>query len=282
MSAVLHWTLSRPYSVLPGFTLSFGLSVFFISLVILLPLAALLISTTELSWAEYWDAVSDPRVVASYCVTASAAALAAFANGALGLLLAWVLTRYEFPGRRLLDALMDLPFALPTAVAGLTLAALVAPTGWFGRWLAPHHIRIAYRYAGIVLAMAFTSLPFVVRAIQPVLEDLGREYEEVAATLGAGPLTIFRRVVLPAIAPALITGTALAFTRSLGEFGAIIFIAGNMPYTTEVTSLMIFVRLQEYNHAAAAAIASVVLFASLLLLFVIQLLQSRWLRSAAR
>jgi sulfate transport system permease protein len=270
--------LLQRYNALPGFGLSFGLSVLFISLVVLLPLCALLLTAAALDWRDYWAAISDPRVVASYRVTLGTAFTASLLNAVIGLWLAWILVRYEFPGRRLIDALVDLPFALPTAVAGLTLSAIFATNGWVGQWLAPFGVRISYSWAGIVVAMVFTSLPFVVRAVQPVLEDVGSECEEAAQVLGATPWQIFRRVIFPAIAPALIIGTALSFIRSLGEFGAIIFIAGNMPYQTEVTSLMIFVRLQEYNQPAAAAIASVVLFASLILLGLIQWLQSHWLR----
>jgi len=270
----------RP-GVLPGFTLSFGLSTLFVSLIVLIPLIALVLTAANLDAAQYWESISDPRVVATYKVTASAALWAAAINTVLGMLLAWILVRYEFPGRRLLDALVDIPFALPTAVAGFALAGLFAANGWFGQWLAPLGWRIAYAYPGIVVAMVMTSLPFVVRTVQPVLEDLSAECEEAALTLGASPRQIFRRITLPTVAPALITGAGLAFTRSLGEFGAIIFIAGNLPYATEVTSLIIFVRLQEYNQPAAAAIASVILGASLSLLILLQWLQRRWLQAGA-
>ncbi len=263
---------------LPGLGLSLGISVLFISIVILLPLCALLLTSARLSWADYWAAISDPRVVTSYRVTLGTALTASLFNALIGLWLAWILVRYRFPGRRLLDALIDLPFALPTAVAGLTLSAIYAGNGWVGQWLAPLGIRVSYTWSGIVVAMIFTSLPFVVRAVQPVLEEVSGEYEEAATTLGASRWQIFLHVTLPTIAPALTIGTALSLIRSLGEFGAIIFIAGNMPYATEVTSLMIFVRLQEYNAPAAAAIASVVLFASLMLLALVQWLQTHWLR----
>ncbi len=263
---------------LPGFGLSLGVSVLFISLIILLPLCALLLTAARLDWADYWAAISDPRVVASYRVTLGTALTASLFNALIGLWLAWILVRYRFPGRRLLDALIDLPFALPTAVAGLTLSAIYATNGWVGQWLAPLGIRISYTWSGIVVAMVFTSLPFVVRAVQPVLEEVSGECEEAATTLGASRWQTFLRVILPTIGPALTIGTALSLIRSLGEFGAIIFIAGNMPYTTEVTSLMIFVRLQEYNAPAAAAVASVVLLASLLLLALVQWLQTHWLR----
>ena len=264
--------------VLPGFTLSMGTSLLFVSLIILLPLTGLIINTSQIGWPEYWHIISDPRVVTTYKVTASAAAAASLFNMVFGLLMAWILTRYRFPGRAILDGLMDLPFALPTAVAGLTLASLFATNGWYGEWLAQFGIKVSYTWIGIVVAMVFTSVPFVVRTVQPVLEDLGPEYEEAAATLGASPWQAFSRVVLPELKPALITGTALSFTRSLGEFGAVIFIAGNMPWQTEVTSLMIFIKLQEFDYAAASAIASVILMASFLLLFLINGIQSRFMR----
>ncbi|MEO3866312.1 sulfate/thiosulfate ABC transporter permease CysT [Rheinheimera fenheensis] len=262
--------------VLPGFTISLGSSLFFISLVILLPISGLVLQVAGLSWQEYWTIISDPRVVATYKVTASAAAVASVFNLFFGLLMAWILTRYRFPGRVLLDGLMDLPFALPTAVAGLTLAAVFSTQGWFGQYLALWDIKVSYTWLGIVVAMVFTSVPFVVRTVQPVLEEFGPEYEEASATLGASPVQTFFRVILPEIKPALLTGTALSFTRSLGEFGAVIFIAGNLPWQTEVTSLMIFVRLQEFDYAAAAAIASVVLIVSLTLLFIINGIQQRY------
>jgi sulfate transport system permease protein len=265
------------HPTLPGFTLSFGLSVLFLSLVILLPLSALFIYTSGMSWQEFWGAVSDPRVVASYKVTALGALYSTLIVTGVGLLLAWIITRYDFPGRKLVDTLIDLPFALPTAVAGLTMAALFAANGWIGQYFAMFDIKIAYAFPGIVIAMIFTSLPFVVRAVQPVLQDVGPEYEEAAHTLGATRAQTFWRVILPSLVPALVTGASQAFIRSLGEFGAVILIAGNMPFETEITSLMIFVRLAEFNYPSAAAIASVVLLASLLLLFTLQLLQGRFL-----
>ncbi|WP_151703973.1 sulfate/thiosulfate ABC transporter permease CysT [Nitrincola alkalilacustris] len=264
--------------VLPGFALSMGISLLFISLVLLLPITGLIIQTAGMSWNEYWYVISDPRVVASYKVTLYAAAIAALFNGVFGLLLAWVLVRYEFPGKRIVDALMDLPFALPTAVAGITLAALFAENGWYGSILAEAGIKVAYTPLGIIVAMSFTSLPFVVRTVQPVLEDLAPEDEEAAITMGGSDLSVFRRVVFPSLWPGLLTGIALSFTRSLGEFGAVIFIAGNMPYISEITSLMIFIRLQEFDYAGASAIASVVLMASLLLLFMINIWQAHYLR----
>ncbi|BES83681.1 sulfate/thiosulfate transporter subunit [Pectobacterium araliae] len=262
--------------VLPGFALSLGSSLLFVCLILLLPLSALVMQLSEMSVAQYWAVVSNPQVVAAYKVTLLAAGLATVFNAGFGLLMAWILTRYHFPGRALLDGLMDLPFALPTAVAGLTLAALFSTTGWYGAWLAEYGIKVSYTWLGITVAMAFTSIPFVVRTVQPVLEELGPEYEEAAQTLGANRWQCFRYVILPELTPALLTGTALSFARSLGEFGAVIFIAGNIAWQTEVVSLMIFVRLQEFDFPAASAIASVVLAASLLILFAVNVLQSRF------
>ncbi len=264
--------------VLPGFALSLGISLFFISLVLLLPLSGLLIQTAGMSWTDYWAVVSDPRVVASYKVTLLMAFGASLLNGVIGLLVAWVLVRYTFPGKRLIDALVDLPFALPTAVAGITLAALFSTSGWYGQGLAKIGIEVAYTPLGIMVAMLFTSLPFVVRNVQPVMEDLNSGDEEAALSLGAKDWTVFRRVIFPALWPALVMGVMLSFIRSLGEFGAVIFIAGNMPYLSEVTSLMIFVRLQEFDYAAASAIASVILMASLVLLFAANIWQTRYLK----
>ena len=268
----------RHKRVLPGLSLSLGTSLLFISLILLLPMTGLVMQTMDMGWERYWQVITDERVVASYKVTLWAAALASIFNGFFGLLLAWVLVRYEFPGRRILDALVDLPFALPTAVAGITLATLYAQNGWYGDVLESLGIKVAYTPWGIVLAMAFTSIPFVVRTVQPVLEELSPEEEEAGMTLGASDWSVFRRVIFPALWPALMTGIALSFTRSLGEFGAVIFIAGNMPYVSEITSLMIFISLQEFDFAAASAIASVVLIASLVLLFAINIWQARYLR----
>ncbi|SUB70158.1 Sulfate transport system permease protein CysW [Pluralibacter gergoviae] len=259
--------------VLPGFSLSLGTSLLFVCLILLLPLSALVIQLSQMSWAQYWQVIANPQVVAAYKVTLLSAFVASIFNGVFGLLMAWILTRYRFPGRTLLDALMDLPFALPTAVAGLTLASLFSVNGFYGEWLAKFDIKVTYTWLGIAVAMAFTSIPFVVRTVQPVLEELGPEYEEAAETLGATRLQSFRKVVLPELYPALLAGIALSFTRSLGEFGAVIFIAGNIAWKTEVTSLMIFVNLQQFDYPAASAIASVILAASLLLLFSINTLQ---------
>jgi sulfate transport system permease protein len=265
------------HPTLPGFGASFGVSSLFITLVILVPIAALLSYASGLTAQQYWHAITDPRVVASYRVTLLGAAGATVITTLFGFLLAWILVRYRFPGGRLLDSLVDLPFALPTAVAGLTLSVLLAPQGWIGQWFAPFGIKISYAFPGLVSAMVFTSLPFVVRSVQPVLTEIGPEYEEAAHTLGATRMQTLARVLLPPLVPALFTGASQAFIRSLGEFGAVVMIAGNIPYKTEITSLMIFVRVSEYDYQAASAIATVVLAASLLLLVALQLLQGRLL-----
>ncbi len=271
---------SRPkhQRVLPGFAISLGISLLFISLILLLPATGLVMQTKGMSLNEYWYVITDPRLVASYKVTVGSAFIASLFNGVLGLLLAWVLVRYQFPGKRILDALVDLPFALPTAVAGITLATLYSSSGWLGSILESIGIKVAYTPLGIIVAMAFTSIPFVVRTVQPVLEEISREEEEAGMTLGASDSAVFWRVIMPSLRPALLVGIALSFTRSLGEFGAVIFIAGNMPYVSEITSLMIFVRLQEFDFPAASAIASVVLLTSLSLLLVINLWQGAYLR----
>ncbi|MBF4257374.1 sulfate/thiosulfate ABC transporter permease CysT [Vibrio anguillarum] len=280
MSHSFTASLSRPRHkrVLPGFGISLGTSLFFVSLVLLLPASGLIMQTSQMSLTEYWQVVADPRVLASYKVTVGAALIASLFNGLLGLLLAWVLVRYDFYGKRILDALVDLPFALPTAVAGITLATLYSSNGWVGSVLGELGIKVAYTPLGIVVAMAFTSIPFVVRTVQPVLEEISKEEEEAGMTLGASDSAVFWKVIMPSIRPALLVGIALSFTRSLGEFGAVIFIAGNMPYVSEITSLMIFVRLQEFDFPAASAIASVVLMVSLSLLLLINLWQGAYLR----
>ncbi len=271
---------SRPkhQRVLPGFAISLGISLLFISLILLLPATGLVMQTKGMSLSEYWYVITDPRLVASYKVTVGSAFVASLFNGVFGLLLAWILVRYQFPGKRILDALVDLPFALPTAVAGITLATLYSSSGWLGSILETIGIKVAYTPLGIIVAMAFTSIPFVVRTVQPVLEEISREEEEAGMTLGASDSAVFWRVIMPSLRPALLVGVALSFTRSLGEFGAVIFIAGNMPYVSEITSLMIFVRLQEFDFPAASAIASVVLLTSLSLLLVINLWQGAYLR----
>lgn len=266
----------RHKPVLPGFGLSLGCGLLFTCLILLLPLSALVMQLSHMSLAQYWAIISHPQMIAAYRVTLLSAAIASIFNAFFGMLMAWILTRYRFPGRSLLDGLVDLPFALPTAVAGLTLAGLFSLNGWYGQWLAQIGIKVSYTWLGIAVAMAFTSIPFVIRTVQPVLEELGPEYEEAAQTLGASPWQCFRRVVLPEVSPALIAGTTLSFTRSIGEFGAVIFIAGNIAWKTEVTSLMIFIRLQEFDYPAASAVASVILAASLILLFAVNTLQSRF------
>ena len=268
--------------VLPGFTLSLGLGVFYLSLVVLLPAITLVLQSLQISWDEFVFYITDPRLLSSFRVTFMAAGIATVLNLFLGLLLAWILVRYEFPGKKLVDTLIDLPFALPTAVAGLTLSALFAQNGWVGQLLVPFDIKISYTFLGIILAMVFTSIPFVVRTLQPVLEDLSPEFEEAAETLGANKRQIFMRIILPHITPALMIGVALSFVRSLGEFGAVIFIAGNMPYETEVVSLMIFTYIGEYNYPAAAAVAMLILVTSLLLLLAVQLLQNYYSKRHTR
>lgn len=262
--------------VLPGFGLSLGSTLFYTCLILLLPMSALVVQLSEMSWAQYWAVITHPQIVAAYKVTLLSAGVASIFNAIFGMLLAWIITRYRFPGRKFLDGLMDLPFALPTAVAGLTLATLFSTQGWYGLVLDKFDIKVSNTWIGIAVAMSFTSLPFVVRTVQPVLEELGPEYEEAAETLGANRWQTFRKVVLPELSPALLAGTALSFTRSLGEFGAVIFIAGNIAWQTEVVSLMIFIRLQEFDYPAASAVASVILLVSLVLLFSINGLQSRF------
>ncbi|AIQ15636.1 sulfate transporter [Paenibacillus sp. FSL H7-0357] len=267
--------------VLPGFGLTMGYSVLYLSLVVLLPLSALLFNSTGLSWAKFWDVATDPRVLASYRVSLSTAAAAALTNAFLGLLLAWVLVRYEFPGKRVFDALIDLPFALPTAVAGVSLTALYSQNGWIGSLLEPLGLKVAFTPLGITLALMFIGIPFVVRTVQPVLEDLDRDMEEAAATLGAGRWRTFLRIVLPELFPALLTGFALAFARGIGEYGSVVFISGNMPMRTEIAPLLIMTKLEQFDYAGATAVALLLLLISFLMLFVINLLQ-RWARKSSR
>jgi sulfate/thiosulfate transport system permease protein len=261
------------HNVLPGFSMTLGFTVFYMSLIVLIPLAALVLKATSLTWARFWAVVTDPRVVASYRLTFGASFAGATLNGVFGLIVAWVLVRYRFPGQRLVDALVDLPFALPTAVAGIALTAVYAPNGWLGAPLQALGIRVAFAPLGVVVALTFIGIPFVVRTLQPVLEDLDREVEEAAASLGATRGQTFRRVILPALAPAWLTGFALAFARAIGEYGSVVFISGNMPMKTEITPLLIMAKLENYDYAGAAAIAVVMLAASLLLLWTINLLQ---------
>ncbi len=264
----------RKHGVLPGFGLALGFTLFYLTLVVLVPLSTLFWKSAGLGWDGLWRAVSSPRVVASYKLTFGASLVAAVVNGVFGLVVTWVLVRYRFPGRRLMDALVDLPFALPTAVAGITLTTLYAPNGWLGAPLAAVGVQAAFTPLGITLAMTFIGLPFVVRTLQPVLESLDPEVEEAAASLGAGRWQTITRVVLPALFPAWITGFALAFARALGEYGSVVFIAGNMPMRTEITPLLIVTKLEQYDYAGATAIAAVTLVASFALLLAINRLQS--------
>jgi len=254
--------------------LSLGYTLFYLGLVVLIPLATAFVRTAQLPWSEFVDIVTAPRVVASYRLTFGMSLIAAAINATFGLLVAWVLVRYRFPGRRLADALVDLPFALPTAVAGIALAGLFSPKGWIGAVLVPLGIKVAYTPLGILVALTFIGLPFVVRTVQPVLEELPRELEEVAATLGASHWQGFRRVIFPIIMPALLTGFALAFARAIGEYGSVIFIAGNMPMVSEITPLLIITKLEQYDYAGATAIAVVMLMISFLLLLTINAIQS--------
>ena len=272
----------RSQRVLPGFGLCMGFTLLYLGLIVLMPLSAAFIKTAALSWQEFWAAVSSPRVLASLQLTFGASLLAAAINGLAGLLLAWVLVRYRFPGRQLLDALIDLPFALPTAVAGIALTTLYAPNGWLGEPLSHFGIKPAFHPSGIVLALIFIGLPFVVRTVQPVLEEFERELEEAAACLGATPLQIFWRVILPTLLPALLTGFAMAFARAVGEYGSVVFIAGNIPMKTEVTALLIITRLEQYDYSGATALAVVMLLISLVMLLGINLLQAWTDRRAGR
>lgn len=263
----------KQHSVLPGFNLAIGFTLLYLSLIVLIPLSAAFIRATELTWSEFWNVVTTPRVMASYRLTFGASFIAASVNTIFGLLVAWVLVRYQFMGKKMVDALIDLPFALPTAVAGITLTALFAGNGWFGQFLEPLGIKVAYTPIGVFVALTFIGLPFVVRTVQPVLEDIETELEEAAAMLGASRLQTFLRIILPTILPALMTGFALAFARAIGEYGSVIFIAGNMPMVSEITPLLIITKLEQYDYAGATAIACVMLMISFVLLLIINLLQ---------
>jgi sulfate transport system permease protein len=263
----------RQPSVLPGFRVTLGFTVAYLLVVVLIPLAGLPARTASMGWDAFWQAVTDPRVLASYRLTFTTSFLAACTNGVFGVIVAWVLVRYEFPGRRLLDAAIDLPFALPTAVAGITLTTLYAPNGWLGRLLAGSDIRVAFTPTGITVALVFIGLPFVVRALQPVIQELEVEIEEAAASLGARRGQVIWRVVLPYLLPAWLTGVALAFARAIGEYGSVVFISGNMPMRTEITPLLIITKLEQFDYAGATAIAFVMLLFSFVLLLLINLLQ---------
>ncbi len=256
-------------NTLPGFNLSLGYAVLYLSLIVLIPLSAIFFKAFTLSWADFWQAVASPRVVASYKLTFGASLIGALINLVFGLLTAWVLTRYNFFGKKFVDAFVDFPFALPTAVAGIALAAIYSSNGWIGSLLEPLGIKVAYTPLGVIVALTFIGLPFVVRTVQPVLEDLGAEVEEAAASLGANRWQVFYKIILPAIWPALITGFALAFARAVGEYGSVIFIAGNMPMVSEITPLIIITKLEQYDYAGATAVAAVMLVISFSLLFAI-------------
>ena len=263
--------------VLPGFNITLGFTLLYLSLIVLIPLSALVFKTFTLSWEQFWVAISSPRVMASYRLTFGASFIAALVNTVFGLLVAWVLVRYEFPGKKIVDALVDLPFALPTAVAGISLTALLASNGWIGQYLEPLGIQLAFTRNGVVIALIFIGLPFVVRTVQPVLEDHEKELEEAAMCLGATRLQTFTKVIFPTIAPALLTGFAMAFARAVGEYGSVIFIAGNMPMVSEITPLIIIGKLEQYDYAGATAVAVVMLIISFILLLVINGLQA-WQR----
>ncbi|HQE81402.1 MAG TPA: sulfate ABC transporter permease subunit CysT [Candidatus Hydrogenedentes bacterium] len=263
----------KSHSVLPGFGLTLGYTVVYLSLVVLIPLAALFARSAHMGWGQFWETVTSPRVLASYKLTFGAAFGAALINSIFGFITAWVLVRYAFPGRRIVDAVVDLPFALPTAVSGISLTAIYSQNGWIGRYLEPLGIKAAFSPLGVGIALTFIGLPFVVRTLQPALADLDRELEEAAASLGASRWKTITRVLLPPLIPPLLTGFALAFARAIGEYGSVIFISGNMPMRTEITSLLIIAKLEEYDYAGAAALATVMLVVSFVLLLCINLLQ---------
>ncbi len=269
--------LLKRHSVLPGFDLALGFTLLYLAFIVLIPLSAAFLKTFTMTWPAFWDAVTSPRVVASYRLTFGASFLAAVVNGFFGLIVAWVLVRYEFPFKRLVDALVDLPFALPTAVAGIALTALYSTNGWIGQYLALLGIKVSFTPLGVFVALTFIGLPFVVRTLQPVLEDLQTELEEAAATLGASRWQTFTRVIFPILTPALLTGFALSFARALGEYGSVIFIAGNMPMVSEITPLLIITKLEQYDYVGATAIAVVMLVSAFAMLLAINLLQA-WTR----
>ena len=260
------------FNVLPGFGLTMGFTLFYLSAIVLIPFAALVIRTLELSWSDFWHLATTDRALAAYRLTFGASLIAAAVNAVFGTLLAWVLVRYEFPGRRFVDAMVDFPFALPTAVAGLTLANLFAANGWLGRYLVPLGIKGAFTPLGVVIALTFVGLPFVVRTLQPVLQNLDREVEEAAATLGAGRLRTFVGIIVPSLLPAVLTGLALAFARAIGEYGSIVFISGNLPFKTEIAPYLIVTHLEEYNYTGAIALAVVLLVSSFVLVGAINLI----------
>ena len=265
----------KKFNVLPGFGLTMGFTLFYLSAIVLIPIGFLVIRTFGISGTDFWQLATTERALAAYKLTFGAASIAAIANAIFGTLLAWVLVRYEFPGRRLIDAMVDFPFALPTAVAGLTLADMFSPNGWLGKYLVPLGIQGAFTPLGVVIALTFVGMPFVVRTLQPVLENFEREVEEAAATLGAGRLRTFVNVIAPALLPPIITGFALAFARAIGEYGSVVFISGNLPYKTEIAPYLIWMRLEEFDYAGAIALAVVLLMISFVLLAVVNMVE-RW------
>jgi len=264
----------RQPSILPGFGLTLGFSTFFLSAIVLVPLAALVMKTATMGWSDFVRVLLDPRAVASYRLSFGASMLAATLNSVFGFIIAWTLVRYEFPGRKLIDALIDMPFALPTAVSGIALTAVFAENGWIGQYLAPLGIKVAYTWIGVVVALTLIGLPFVVRSVQPAIAEVQRDLEDAAETLGAGRFTIFVRIVLPTIFPALATGFTLAFARAVGEYGSVIFIAGNLPMRTEITPLLIVIKLEQFDYAGAAALGFIMLAMSFVMLLSINLLQA--------
>lgn len=272
----------RQPSVLPGFGLTLGFSMFFLSAIVLIPLAALVLKTATLSWSGFLEVLLSPRAIASYRLSFGASLLAASINAVFGFILAWTLVRYEFPGRKILDALVDMPFALPTAVSGIALTAVFAQNGWIGQYLEPIGIRVAYTWIGVVVALTLIGLPFVVRSLQPALLEVQKDLEDAAETLGAGRFYIFRKIILPTVLPALLTGFALAFARAVGEYGSVIFISGNLPYKTEITPLLIVIKLDEFDYRGAAALGFIMLVISFCMLLAINLLQTWGRRRFAR
>jgi sulfate/thiosulfate transport system permease protein len=264
----------RVPAILPGFGLTLGFSTFFLSAIVLIPLAALIMKTATMGWSDLIDVLLDPRALASYRLSFGASLLAATLNSVFGFVIAWTLVRYEFPGRKLIDALIDMPFALPTAVSGIALTAVFAENGWIGQYLAPLGIKVAYTWIGVVVALTLIGLPFVVRSVQPALLEVQRDLEDAAETLGAGRVTIFRRIILPTVLPALATGFTMAFARAVGEYGSVIFIAGNLPMKTEITPLLIVIKLEQFDYAGAAALGFMMLILSFVMLLSINLLQA--------
>jgi sulfate transport system permease protein len=264
----------RQPSVLPGFGLTFGFTTFFLSGIVLLPLAALVLMTLSMHWSEFLRVILDPRAVGSYRLSFGASLLAASINLVFGFIIAWTLVRYEFPGRKIIDALIDMPFALPTAVSGIALTTVFAQNGWIGRYLEPFGIKVAYTWIGVTVALTLIGMPFVVRSVQPALQEVQRDLEDAAETLGAGRFYVFRRIILPTVLPALLTGFTLAFARAVGEYGSVIFISGNLPMKTEITPLLIVIRLEEFDYKGAAALGFVMLVISFVMLLTINLLQA--------